>query len=132
MFTSLYDQLPAMRTIPLSGKGTKIAFLVAVSTNPNIAWTEAARITVTYADGVSESVLLVPPDNCDDWLNYGQGNPYHLKGEHIQLAGRAHVNVIAIPLEPSKELSKATIECRATETLAGIAAATLCKGSAQK
>ena len=126
VFTSLYDQLPAMRTIPLSGKGTKIAFLVAVSTNPNIAWTEAARITVTYADGVSESVSLVPPDNCDDWLNYGQGNPYHLKGEHIQLAGRAHVNVIAIPLDPSKELSKVTIECRATETLAGIAAATLC------
>ena len=127
VFTSLYDQLPAMRSIPLSGKGTKIAFLVAVSTNPNIAWTEAARITVTYADGVSQSVSLVPPDNCDDWLSYGTSQPYHLKGEHVQLWGKAHVNVIAVPLDPSKELFQATIECRATETLAGIAAATLCK-----
>ena len=76
---------------------------------------------------MSQSVSLIPPDNCDDWLSYGTSQPYHLKGEHVQLWGKAHVNVVAVPLDPSRELLRATIECRATETLAGIAAATLCK-----
>ena len=88
-------------------------------------WMESARVEVEYADGSAASLSLVPPDNCDDWLNYAQPSPYHVNGEHIMLHDRAHVNVLALKLDPSKELKRLVVECRSTETLAGIVAATL-------
>ena len=125
LFASFYDQLPAKAYVPLSGKASGIAMLAAVSTNPNVAWMESARVEVEYADGSTAPLSLVPPDNCDDWLNYALPTPYHINGEHIMLHDRAHVNVLALKLDPTKELKRLSIECRSTETLAGIVAATL-------
>ena len=125
VFASLYDQFPAKVSLPLSGRASKLALLVAVSSNPNVDWVEAARIEVVYADGSMEALSLVPPDNCDDWLNYSVETPYHLNGEHVMLHDRAHLNAVALSIDPSKDLKSVSIECTGTETLAGIAAATL-------
>ena len=135
-FTSFYEQFPDAIEVPLSGKARKLALLLAVVTNPNVAWMEAACVKVRYADGSEEALSLVPPDNCDDWLNYSQGQwsyydakrdnrPYAVKGCPVMLGETAHANAHAIVLDPAKELKSLRIECRGTETFVGLLAATL-------
>lgn len=135
-FTSFYEQFPDAVEIPLSGKARVLALLSAVVTNPNVAWMEAACVKVQYADGAEEALSLVPPDNCDDWLNYSHGQwsyydakrdnkPYALKGRPVMLGETAHANAHAIALNPTKELKSLRIECGGTETFVGLLAATL-------
>ena len=137
VFVSFYDQFPNEVEIPLSGKAQKIALLTAVVTNPNVAWMEAAVVKVRYADGTEAALPLVPPDNCDDWLSYMHGQwsyldmskdckPYAVKGRPVMFGKNAtHGNAHAIVLDPSKELKSLRLECRGTETFAGLLGATL-------
>ena len=125
VFTSLYDQFPDKATIPLSGRARKILVDVALSTNPNHDWSTVAVLTVRTTDGAIRTLALVPPDNCDDWLNYLQLRPYALKGNPIMLGERAHANRLAVELDPEAELESLTLETVATETLCGILSATL-------
>lgn len=136
VFTSFFDQFPKEVSVPLKGRAQKLALLTAVSTNPNVAWMEAAQVIVEYADGTAKTLSLVPPDNCDDWLGYSWGHwarsnsatdntPYAVKGNPVQFAPRAHANVLAIDLDPKRELKSLRFVCRGTETLAGLLAATL-------
>lgn len=140
VFVSFYEQFPDAVEIPLSGRAHKIALLTAVVTNPNVAWMEAAVVKVRYADGTEAALSLVPPDNCDDWLNYSHGHwayfdpkrdnrPYAVNGCPVMLGGlanaNAHANVHAIALDPAKELKSLRFECRGTETFAGLLGATL-------
>ena len=124
-FVSRCEQFPTRLEVSLAGKASKIALLTALSTNPNQDWMEAARFTVTYADGTTAGLSLVPPDNCDDWLNYLQDRPYHLTGEHVMFHERAHANVLAIALDATRELKSLSLECIGTETFAGLVSATL-------
>lgn len=135
-FVSFYDQFPKEVAVPLSGKARKLALLTAVSTNPNVAWMEAARVVVEYEDGTSATLSLVPPDNCDDWLSYSHGQywyfdpkrdcrPYAVNGRPAMLGKTAHANVHAVALDPAKALKALRFECRGTETLAGLLGATL-------
>ncbi|MBO7684453.1 MAG: hypothetical protein J6T51_06985, partial [Kiritimatiellae bacterium] len=136
VFTAFYDQFPDEVEIPLSGRAVKAAFLSAISTNPNVAWMEAARIRVEYADGTAQELSLVPPDNCDDWLSYSHGHhsyydsrrdgrPYAVMGRPVAFGGNSHGNVHAIGLDPAKELKCVRFSCRGTETLAGLLGVTL-------
>jgi hypothetical protein len=136
VFTAFYDQFPHEVFVPLSGNARKIAFLSAISTNPNVAWMEAALITVEYADGSTESLSLLPPDNCDDWLSYSHGQwsyydakrdgrPYAVNGKPVMLSETAHANVHALALDPTKDIKCVRFSCRSTETLAGLLAVTL-------
>ena len=136
-FTSFYEQFPDAIEVPLSGKARKIALLSAVVTNPNVAWMEAACVKVQYADGSEETLSLVPPDNCDDWLSYMHGQwsyldmardnrPYAVNGRPVMFGKiAAHGNAHAIVLDPAKELKSLRVECRGTETFVGLLAATL-------
>jgi hypothetical protein len=135
-FVSFYEQFPDAVEVPLSGRARKVALLSAVVTNPNIAWMEAALVKVKYADGSEAALPLVPPDNCDDWLNYSQGQwsyydvkrdnrPYAVKGRPVMLGEAAHANAHAIPLNPAKELKSIRVECCGTETFVGLLAVTL-------
>ena len=137
VFVSFYDQFPDAVEIPLSGKARKIALLTAVVTNPNVAWMEAARVKVQYADGTEAALSLVPPDNCDDWLSYMHGQwayldmkrdnrPYAVNGRPVMFGEiAAHGNAHAIDLDPAKELKSLRFECRGTETFAGLLGVTL-------
>ena len=124
-FVSLYREFPASIEIPLSGKARKIALLTVLSTNPNLDWMEAARLSVRYSDGGGESLSLVPPDNCDDWLNYLQLEPYALNGKAVMFGEREHANLLALDLDGTRELEAIVFECVSTETIAGLLAATL-------
>ena len=135
-FVSFYEQFPDAIEIPLAGKARKVALLSAVVTNPNVAWMEAALVKVRYADGSEAALSLVPPDNCDDWLNYSQGQwsyydakrdnkPYALMGRPVMLGDTAHANAHALALDPAKELKSLRVECRGTETFVGLLGVTL-------
>ena len=141
-FVSLYEQFPDAVEVPLSGRARKIALLSAVVTNPNVAWMESALVKVRYADGTEEALSLVPPDNCDDWLSYSHGQwsyydakrdgrPYALKGRPVMLGDVAHANAHAVALDPAKELRSLRVECRGTETFAGILGVTLYRDAAR-
>ena len=116
---------------------------VCLSTNPNIAWVDAAKVVVEYADGTSQTLSLLPPDNCDDWLNYSTGQwvyyvqardnkPYAVKGNPVLFGETAHANVHAITLDPSKELKSLRLVCCGKETIAGILAVTLYRDGCNK
>ncbi len=124
-FCARCPELPQTITVPLSGKASSLSFLVALSTNPNLTWMEALRATVTYVDGGTEMLKLVPPDNCDDWLNYLQVKPYHLTGEHVMFGAWAHANVLTIPVDPNRPLATFELKCIACETIGGLLALTL-------
>ena len=70
VFVSLYNQFPDSVRIPVGKTGTKIYFLLSVSTNNMQSRIENARITVRFCDGSEEVLPLVNPDNIDDWLSY--------------------------------------------------------------
>ena len=123
-FCGRCEGLPDVLTVPLAGRAKGVAFLLALSTNPNLDWAEALRATVTYADGGRETLALVPPDNCDDWINYSQREPYHLTGEHVMLGNWAHANVLTISVDPSRELKALELRCLSCETLGGLLAVT--------
>ena len=143
VFASLFNTFPDEVTLPLSGRARKLAFLSALSTNPNIAWVDAAKVVVEYADGTSQTLSLLPPDNCDDWLNYSTGQwayyvpsrdnkPYAVKGNPVMFGETAHANVHAITLDPSKDLKSLRLVCCGKETIVGILAVTLYRDGCNK
>ena len=62
--------------IPVNADGSKIYFMLSVSTNNMQSRIENARITVNMKDGTKEILPLTNPYNIDDWLNYQQSKPY--------------------------------------------------------
>ena len=124
-FCGRCEKLPDALTVPLAGKARGVAFLLALSTHPNLDWIEALRATVTYADGGRETLALVPPDNCDDWINYSQRYPYHLTGEHVMLGTWAHANALTVTTDPARELKSFELKCLSGETIGGLLAVTV-------
>lgn len=62
-FTSQWDNYPDSVEIPLSGKGKKIYFLMAGSTNPMQSQIVNGTITVQYIDGSTSELELKNPTN---------------------------------------------------------------------
>lgn len=62
-FTSQWDNYPNSIEIPLSGKGKKIYFLMAGSTNPMQSQIVNGKITVQYIDGSTSELELKNPTN---------------------------------------------------------------------
>ncbi len=63
VFTSQWDNYPDSIEIPLTGKGKKIYFLMAGSTNPMQSQIVNGTITVQYADGSTSELELKNPTN---------------------------------------------------------------------
>ncbi len=63
VFTSQWDNYPDSVEIPLTGKGKKIYFLMAGSTNPMQSQIVNGTITVQYADGSTSELELKNPTN---------------------------------------------------------------------
>jgi len=62
-FASQWDNYPDSIEIPLSGKGKKIYFLMAGSTNPMQSQIVNGKITVQYIDGSTSELELKNPTN---------------------------------------------------------------------
>lgn len=62
-FTSLWDNWPRSVTIPVNQKSEAVWLLLAGTTNPMQTRIANAELRFRYADGVVETLPLVPPEN---------------------------------------------------------------------
>nr|WP_304976280.1 DUF4450 domain-containing protein [uncultured Acetatifactor sp.] len=131
VFVSLYNQFPDEVSIPVNRRGSRIYFMLAVSTNSMQSRIENARITVCFADGEERELPLVNPDNIDDWLCY-QGNrtndwdsfekaeSWAETGEIQPLGDKAHANILSVGWGRKKEIAAVRLQCMSNEVLVGI------------
>ena len=118
---SVFDVFPDKLTVPLTGKGQELALLFIASTYCMQAYVDNARITVTYADGSTQTTALVYPVNIDDWLTAALTT----EGEILQFNHFNHATVQRIRLNPERELASVTVEAVANEVILGIAGISL-------
>jgi len=62
LFNSRWDNYPAEKEIPLSGKASHAYFLMAGSTNPMQSQFDNGKVIVTYTDGSSAILILRNPE----------------------------------------------------------------------
>lgn len=120
VFTSLYNPFHASETINVNEVGSKIYFLVAMSTNQNQSWVENARITVHLSDGTRHELSLIPPDNMDDWMGINQVESYVQNGRIEKFGSNCHGNLLDIDLGGNVYITSVTLETVANEVLTGI------------
>ena len=126
-FVSLYNQFPDRMNIPVGESGSKIYFMVSVSTNTAQAWVENARITVNMTDGTSEKLSLTCPENIDDWLCYQGDGAYNESGYAQFFGSKAHANILAVDFGEIKTIESVDFECISNEVLAGLLGITVAK-----
>ncbi|MBQ2664449.1 MAG: DUF4450 domain-containing protein [Clostridia bacterium] len=127
-FVSLYNQFPDKMNIPVNIDGSKIYFMLSVSTNNMQSRIENARITVNMKDGSKEILPLTNPDNIDDWLNYQTNNPYAESGYIEKFGDKAHANILSLDLGEVKQIESIDFECLSSEVLAGLLGMTVVEG----
>lgn len=62
-FTSMWDNYPKQINFPINKKGTAIYFLISGSTNVMQCQIANAIIKLNYADGICDTLELIPPTN---------------------------------------------------------------------
>lgn len=153
-FTSLWDNYPDSLTIPLTGKASHAYLLLAGSTNHMQCHIANGVIRVHYADGTSETLELINPDN---WCPIEQDfyvdgiafclqtpRPYrlHFKSGLVSNNLEKDLNITGVYgrsidggagvlldmlLDPHKELKSLTLETLSNDVVIGIMGITLQK-----
>ena len=153
-FTSLWDNYPDSLTIPLTGKASHAYLLLAGSTNHMQCHIANGVIRVHYADGTSETLELINPDN---WCPIEQDfyvdgiafclqtpRPYrlHFKSGLVSNNLEKDLNITGVYgrpidggagvlldmlLDPAKELKSLTLETLSNDVVIGIMGITLQK-----
>lgn len=105
-FTSLWDNFPDSITVDIDGKASHIYALLAGTTNHMQSHLPNGDITVTYADGTTETVTLVNPDN---WAPIEQDffyddNAFRAPAENALPPYRLHLMTGKMSRELGKEL----------------------------
>ncbi len=62
LFTSQWDNFPTSATVPLQGKASHVYLLMTGTTNAMQSRIANGAIRITYADGTSDSLMLVNPE----------------------------------------------------------------------
>ena len=148
-FTSRWDNYPAELTVPLSGRARRVHLLMAGSTNWMQSRLDNGELVATYADGTSSRLPLRNPttwwpidqDYFIDGLAFHRpeavplridlktgeiraGAPTDFTRTQADIPGGA-ATVLALPLDPAKELRGLTLRTLANEVVIGLMAATL-------
>lgn len=149
LFVSQWDNYPRESVIPLTGRAGRIVLLVAGSTNAMQSQFDNGEIVVGYADGTTTRLVLRNPTNwwpieqdyfLDDYafrrpgplpprLDLRTGTIRLLeegsfKGRGGQVPGGA-ATLLALRLDPSRDLRSLTVRALANEVVIGLMAATL-------
>jgi hypothetical protein len=148
-FVSHWDNYPRSLTVPLAGRAHRLFLLMAGSTNHMQSRLENGTVRVRYADGGEARLPLVNPTNwwpieqdyfIDDYqfrrpgplpprVDLRTGTVRILEEEAFKGRGRAvpggAATVLALPLDPARNLHSLTLEARANEVIIGLMAATL-------
>ncbi|WP_179954369.1 DUF4450 domain-containing protein [Oleiharenicola lentus] len=149
LFVSQWDNYPDEATVPLSGKARQVQLLMAGSTNAMQSRLDNGEVVVTYTDGTTTRLALRNPETwwpieqdyfIDDYqfrvaaplptrVNLKTGEVRVLdhqtfKGQGRVIPGGA-ATVLALELDPNKELHSLTVRALANEVVIGLMAATL-------
>ena len=152
VFTSLWDNYPTSVKIPLHGRASHVYLLMAGSTNHMQCHMVNGTVTVFYKDGSSDLLRLINPETWapieqdfffDEYAFRTKGErPYRVQlstgltsrtlGEEMGLKGADHrripggaATILDLPLDPSKELDRLTLETESLEVVIGLMGATL-------
>jgi hypothetical protein len=148
-FVSQWDNYPRELTAPLTGRARRIHLLLAGSTNWMQSRLDNGEVVATYADGTTARLPLHNPttwwpidqDYFIDGRAFDRPEPtpirVDLKTGQVRVTTSADFNrteadipggaatVLALPLDPSKELRALTVRALANEVVIGLLAATL-------
>jgi hypothetical protein len=151
LFTSQWDNYPRETTVPLSGKARQLHLLMAGSTNAMQSRLDNGEVVVTYTDGTTSRLALRNPetwwpieqDYFTDDYQFRLGGPLPtrvdlktgtvrvldaatFKGQGRTIPGGA-ATVLALALDPDKELKSLTVRTLANDVVIGLMAATLAR-----
>jgi len=156
-FASQWDNYPDSVEIPVSGKGKKIYFLMAGSTNPMQSQMINGTVTVQYTDGSTTELELKNPTNWwpieqdlfddnfafeipDDKIPYrvklktgelykgGTLSSYSsIKGFTDRQVDGGAATILDLPLDPNKELKTIKLTAVSNDVVIGIMSATVLK-----
>lgn len=154
-FASHWDNYPDSVEIPLNGKGKKIYFLMAGSTNPMQSQMVNGTITVQYVDGSTSELELKNPTNWwpieqdllddnfafelpDDKIPYrvklktGElykggtlSNYSSIKGFTDRQVEGGAATILDLPIDPTKELKSIKLTAVSNDVVIGMMSATV-------
>lgn len=128
-FTSRWDNWPESVTVPVDLAGKRAWFLVCGSTNPMQTQIANAVLRLTYADGGTDELELVPPDNfwtlcplrTSDYSYERDG--FCLPAEPpltVPLGANCRAILLPHPLRDGVALSSVTLEALSEEVVIGL------------
>lgn len=156
-FVSQWDNYSETLEIPVSGKGKKIYFLMAGSTNPMQSQIVNGTVTVQYADGLTSALELKNPVNWwpieqdlfddnfafeipDDKIPYrvklktgelykgGTLSKYSsIKGFTDRQVDGGAATILDLPIDPNKELKSIKLTAVSNDVVIGMMSATVLK-----
>ncbi|MFT3789420.1 MAG: DUF4450 domain-containing protein [Tepidisphaeraceae bacterium] len=127
-FTSQWDNWPRSRTVDVNARGEGIFFLLAGTTNPMQVRIANATLRLTYADGVEESIDLVPPFNFWTLCPINKID-YNLKRDGfaigtppplVQLGDNCRATIVGRRLRPGVTLKSVTLDAKSPEVVIGL------------
>ncbi|HEY0864670.1 MAG TPA: DUF4450 domain-containing protein [Lacunisphaera sp.] len=149
LFTSQWDNYPREATVPLTGKAHRVHLLMAGSTNSMQSRLDNGEVIVAYTDGTTSRLALRNPETwwpieqdyfIDDYqfrldgplptrIDLKTGAVRVLDHETFKGQGRVvpggAATVLALRLDPDKELQSLTVRALANDVVIGLMAATL-------
>ena len=148
-FTSQWDNYPRELSVPLAGRARRVHLLMAGSTNWMQSRLDNGEVVATYTDGTTDRLPLHNPttwwpieqDYFIDGLAFNRpeptpiridlktgriraGTPADFAKRNATIPGGA-ATVLALPLDPGKELRSFTVRTIANEVVIGLLCATL-------
>jgi len=128
-FTSLWDNWPAAVVVPVAETGEVAWILVCGSTFPMQTRIANAEIRFRYADGVVETLEIVPPLNFWSLCPWG-GNDYDYSTDGfclpkepplaVQLGNHCRAIALSWPLRRRVELREVTLETLSPDVVIGL------------
>jgi len=120
VFTSKYDNFPDRIEIPVNQRGRKVAVLAVASISLMQSRMDNGRIRVNLVDGTHRDLVLRDPENVDDWLGSGKGEPYVLSGNPVSLGKNTHGHLYEIDLGGDHMVESVELETFTNETMIGV------------
>jgi hypothetical protein len=152
LFTSQWDNYPHSATVPLTGKASHAYLVVAGTTNPMQSRMVNGTITINYADGTADTLLLKNPENWwpieQDYYNDGRAfttdarpplriylktgtiatsaEKYtSIKGFSNRAVDGGAATILDMPVNADKDLKSVTVQALCNDVIIGLMSITL-------